>query len=172
MVREAIIKAADLYQQSGNTARSVPHARAAGASDYPTPVADAIEVRQRLLDDGGQDRRYRACSAIGNTRSSKPTPPPVPRAPIAPSTWRPRRSWHLAEPTRDAFRNIKLVAPLKQTLVAKKKAMEAAMQAYKQVAEYQVAETTTAATFETAELYRTLAHDLLHFGAPEEAVGR
>jgi len=36
------------------------------------------------------------------------------------------------------------------------------------VAEYQVAETTTAATFETAELYRTLAHDLLQSERPKK----
>jgi Flp pilus assembly protein TadD len=46
--------------------------------------------------------------------------------------------------------------------------MEAAIQAYKQVAEYQVAETTTAATFETAELYRTLAHDLITSERPKK----
>jgi tetratricopeptide (TPR) repeat protein len=42
------------------------------------------------------------------------------------------------------------------------------MQAYKQVAEYQVAETTTAATYETAELYRTLAQDLLSSERPKK----
>ena len=70
------------------------------------------------------------------------------------------------------FRAIKLVAPLKHSLAAKKKALEAAVQAYKEVADYQVAETTTAATYETAELYRTLAQDLLASERPEETVGR
>ena len=36
------------------------------------------------------------------------------------------------------------------------------------VADYQVAETTTAATYETAELYRTLAHDLLASERPKK----
>ncbi len=74
----------------------------------------------------------------------------------------------LSEPVRDQFRAIKLVAPLKQSLIAKKKAMEAAVQAYKGVAEYQVAETTTAATYETAELYRTLGHDLMSSERPKK----
>ena len=42
------------------------------------------------------------------------------------------------------------------------------MQAYKQVAEYQVAETTTAATYETAELYRDLAPRSADFRATEK----
>ncbi len=42
------------------------------------------------------------------------------------------------------------------------------MQAYKGVAAYEVAETTTAATYETAELYRTLAHDLLASERPKK----
>ncbi len=69
------------------------------------------------------------------------------------------------------FRTIKLVAPLKQSLVAKKKALDAAVQAYKEVAAYQVAETTTAATYETAELYRTLAHDLMTSERPKKLSG-
>ena len=48
-----------------------------------------------------------------------------------------------------------LTAPLKKSLVAKRKALDAALDAYKQAAEYQVAEVTTAATYEMAELYRT-----------------
>ena len=49
VIREAITQAADLYQQSGNTARAVPLLERL-VKEYPTPVADAIEVRQRLLD--------------------------------------------------------------------------------------------------------------------------
>ena len=77
----------------------------------------------------------------------------------------------LAAPTRDQFRSIKLVAPLKQSLVAKKKSLDAAVLAYKEVAGYQVAETTTAATYETAELYRTLAHDLMRSERPKKLSG-
>jgi hypothetical protein len=39
------------------------------------------------------------------------------------------------------------------------------------VAAYQVAETTTAATYETAELYRTLAHDLMTSERPKKLSG-
>ena len=67
---------------------------------------------------------------------------------------------------------MRLTAPLKKSLVAKRKALEDAMDGYKQAAEYNVAEVTTAATYEMAELYRTLAHDVMSFGAAEEPQGR
>jgi tetratricopeptide (TPR) repeat protein len=164
VVHEALSRAADLYQQSGNTARSVVMLERL-VKEYPTPVPDAIEVRQRLLEiaaSGGDLARQRywqheivkADAAAGAARTDR-TRYLASKAQLA-----------LAAPVRDEFRSIKLVAPLKQSLVAKKKSLDAAVLAYKQVAEYQVAETTTAATYETAELYRTLAHDLMSSERP------
>jgi tetratricopeptide (TPR) repeat protein len=166
VVREAIVKAADLYAKSGDAARSTAMLERL-VRDYPTPVADAIEVRQRLLDaaakSGNLERqRYwqheivKADAGAGSGRTDR-TKYLAARAQLA-----------LAEPTRDAYRAIKLVAPLKPSLIAKKKALESAVQAYKEVAGYQVAETTTAATYETAELYRTLAHDLMASERPKK----
>jgi len=166
VVREATMKAADLYAKSGEESRSDAMLEKL-VRDYPTPVADAIEVRQRLLDaavkaHNEERQRYweheivKADATAGSARTER-TRYLAARAQLA-----------LAEPARDAFRAVKLVAPLKQSLAAKKKAMEAAIAAYKQVAEYQVAETTTAATFETAELYRELAHDLMTSERPKK----
>jgi hypothetical protein len=45
------------------------------------------------------------------------------------------------------------------------------MDGYKRAAEYQVAEVTTAATYEMAELYRTLAKDLLASERPKNLKG-
>ena len=171
MVREAIIRAADLYAKSGDTTRSTAMLERL-VRDYPTPVADAIEVRQRLLDaavkSGNLERQRYWQHEIVKADASAGSGTHRAHA----SIWRRARSWRWRNPRATQFRAIKLVAPLKQSLIAKKKAMEAAVQAYKQVAEYQVAETTTAATYETAELYRTLAHDLLALGTAEKTVGR
>jgi tetratricopeptide (TPR) repeat protein len=169
VVREALSKSADLYQQSGNAARSVA-ALERLVKEYPTPVPEAIEVRQRLMEiaahNGDAEReRYwqheivKADASAGAARTER-TRYLASKAQLA-----------LAAPTRDQFRSIKLVAPLKQSLVAKKKALDAAVLAYKEVAGYQVAETTTAATYETAELYRTLAHDLLTSERPKKLSG-
>jgi hypothetical protein len=73
----------------------------------------------------------------------------------------------LAAPARDEFMRIKLVAPLKKSLAQKRSAMEAALKAYGQAADYQVAEVTTAATFESAELYRQLGKDLMGSQRPK-----
>ncbi|MFI4865828.1 MAG: tetratricopeptide repeat protein [Steroidobacterales bacterium] len=169
VVHEALTRAADLYQQSDNQARSVVMLERL-VKEYPTPVPDAIEVRQRLLDiavkSGDLERqRYwqheivKADASAGAARTDR-TRYLASRAQLA-----------LAAPVRDEFRSIKLVAPLKQSLVAKKKSLDAAVQVYKQVAAYQVAETTTAATYETAELYRTLAHDLMTSERPKKLSG-
>jgi cellulose synthase operon protein C len=166
VVREALTKAADLYQQSGDTARAVPLLERL-IKNYPTPVADAIETRQRLLEiaaknGDGQRQQYwereiiAADAAAGAGRTDR-TKFLAAKAQLA-----------LAQPSRDAFRSIKLVAPLKQSLAAKKKALEAAVQAYKEAAAYSVAEATTAATYETAELYRTLAQDLMQSERPKK----
>jgi hypothetical protein len=74
----------------------------------------------------------------------------------------------LAIPVRDDFRRIKLVVPLKKSLAEKRKAMEAALKAYEQAADYQVSEVTTAATFESAELYRQLGKDLMSSERPKK----
>jgi tetratricopeptide (TPR) repeat protein len=166
VVHEAISKAADLYAQAGNTTRSNAMLERL-VREYPTPLGDAMEVRQRLLDavtkSGDLEREHywqrelvKADAAAGSARTDR-TRYLAARAQLA-----------LAEPTRDAFRRIKLVAPLKQSLAAKKAALEAAVQTYKEVAAYQVAETTTAATYETAELYRTLGRDLMSSERPKK----
>ncbi len=166
VVHEALSRAAELYTQAGDTAHAVPLLERL-VRDYPTPVADAVEVRQRLLDIAAKS---------GNTERVRYWQHEIIKADANAGAGRTQRTHYLAaraqlvltEPARDAFRNIKLVAPLKQSLTAKKKAMEAAVQAYKQVAAYDVAETTTAATYETAELYRTLAKDLLQSERPKK----
>ncbi len=169
VVREATIKAADLYAKSGDDARSTAMLEKL-VRDYPTPVPDAIEVRQRLLD---------AAIKSGNSERQRYWEHEIVKADAGAGSGRTDRTRYLAahaqlalaEPARDAFRAVKLVAPLKQSLAAKRRAMEAAIAAYKQVAEYQVADTTTAATFETAELYRDLAHDLLTSERPKKLSG-
>ena len=165
VVHDALTQAAALYQKSGNIPRAVMMLERL-VKQYPTPVPDAIEVRARLADlatQGGdlQRARYwqreivRADATAGSARTDR-TRYLAAQAQLG-----------LAAPIRDAFRAIKLVAPLKRTLAAKTRALEAAVQAYKEVAAYQVAQTTTAATYETAELYHTLAQDLLSSARPK-----
>jgi hypothetical protein len=134
-------------------------------ASHPTPVADAIEARQRLADyaahagDGARQIHWYheivAADAQAGAERSDRTRYLAAKAQI-----------QLAAPARDAFRNVKLVLPLKKSLIAKRKALDAALGDYKRVLDYQVAETTTAATFEMAELYRQLAKDIMSSERP------
>ena len=166
VVREALGKAAELYDKAGNAPRTVVLFEQI-VQKYPTPVGEAIETRQRLADmaakAGNSERRrfwqheiVSADAGAGAQRTDR-TRFLAAHAQLA-----------LAEPAREAFRAIRLTAPLKQSLATKKRALDAAVGAYKQVASYNVAATTTAATFETAELYRTLAQDLLASERPKQ----
>ena len=163
--REALLRAADLYTEAGEPTRSqgllVEFVQA-----YPKPIADAIEARERLAtaaDKSGDERRalawYReiveADARAGTERTAR-TRYLAAHAALA-----------LAAPARDEFRRIRLVAPLKKSLVAKRKALERALADYKTALAYQVADVTTASTYEMAELYRTLAKDLLASERPK-----
>jgi Flp pilus assembly protein TadD len=74
----------------------------------------------------------------------------------------------LASPARDEFRSIALVLPLKTSLGKKRKAMEAALGGYKAAADYRVAEVTTVATYEIAEIYRKLGQDIMKSERPKK----
>ena len=74
----------------------------------------------------------------------------------------------LAQPARDAFLGTRLVAPLDKSLAAKQKRMQEALTAYRDAADYGVAEVTTAANYEIAELYHSLSKDLFASERPAE----
>ena len=137
----------------------------------PTPLADAEEARQRLADYAQQERATRAqrdrwyqeiidADARAGAQRTERTHYLAAKAQLA-----------LAQPARDAFRAVRLTAPLKKSLVVKRNALETAMDGYKRAAEYQVAEVTTAATYEMAELYRTLAKDVMASERPKNLKG-
>jgi cellulose synthase operon protein C len=167
--REAQMQAADLYAKAGNTPKAVAMLEKFVA-DNPTPVADAVEARQRLADYASKagdytrrDRWYReiiAADAQAGAQRTERTHYLAAKAQLV-----------LAAPARDAFRAVRLTAPLKKSLVEKRRALEAAMDGYKAAADYQVAEVTTAATYEMAELYRTLAHDVMNSERPSNLKG-
>ncbi|MCS6946080.1 MAG: tetratricopeptide repeat protein, partial [Steroidobacteraceae bacterium] len=156
--REALQTAADLYEKAGNRGKSIAMLERF-VQQFPTPVPDAIEARQRLLDfalSGGDAARatfwrreiIRTDAAAGGERTDR-TRTLAARAQLA-----------LAHPARDAFLAIKLTLPLKKSLDAKRKALETAMQGYRAASEYRVQEVMSAASYQIAEMYRQLAKDL------------
>ena len=164
--REALSRAADLYGKAGNPVKTVAMMERQVA-EYPTPVPDAIEVREKLAQ---------LAAKAGNTPRETQWLRDIVHADAQAGTARTERTKYLAanaqlklaEPLRDAFRAIRLVTPLKKSLLAKRQSMEAALAAYKSASDYHVAEVTTAATFETAELYRRLGKDVLESERPKK----
>src|SRR6185312_9955000 len=167
--REALLQSADLYAKANNVPKAVGMLEKFVASN-PTPIVDAEEARQRLADYatksgdlGKRDYWYREIIKVDSQAGAQRTDRThylAAKAQLA-----------LAQPARDAFRAVRLTAPLKKSLIAKRKALEAAMDGYKKAAEYNVAEVTTASTYEMAELYRTLAKDILSSERPKNLKG-
>jgi TolA-binding protein len=164
--REALLSSADLYAKANNVPKAVSMLEKFVGTN-PTPMVDAEEARQRLADyaakTGDVGRRnywyheiIKADAQAGAQRTDR-THFLAAKAQLA-----------LAQPARDEFRTVRLTLPLKKSLVAKRKALESAMDGYKRAAEYQVAEVTTASTYEMAELYRTLAKDLMGSERPKK----
>jgi cellulose synthase operon protein C len=163
--REATLQAADLYDKAGNSAKSRTMLEAF-VKHFPQPLGPAMEARNKLSVIAGKagdfsGRDYWLKDIIAADRSAGAARNDRSRALAAKATL------ILAAPVREEFRSIKLVVPLKKSLAEKRKAMEAALKAYEAAADYQVADVTTAATFESAELYRQLGKDLMSSERPK-----
>jgi cellulose synthase operon protein C len=163
--REATLQAADLYEKAGNSAKSRAMLEAF-VKHFPQPLGPALEARNKLStmagkagDFSARDHWLKEIIAADRTAGTARTDRSKTLAAKATLT--------LAAPAREEFKSVKLVAPLKKSLAEKRKAMEAALKAYEAAADYQVAEVTTAATFESAELYRQLGKDLISSERPK-----
>jgi tetratricopeptide (TPR) repeat protein len=161
---EALELAAEQHEKSGNIARAIPLLERLVA-EFPAPVAERIETRQKLAEyaekmgDAArlvhwQREIVKADAAAGAERTDR-TRYLAAKASLA-----------LAAQPRDAFRALKLTAPLNRSLPPKRKALDAALTAYQAAAAYQVAEVVTRANFEIAELYRQLGVDIIESERP------
>jgi hypothetical protein len=134
---------------------------------YPSPVAEAVEARQKLIDlsgaAGNHAERTRwmrdlvAADALAGAERTDRTRYLAAKSQL-----------ELAAPTRDAFLGTRLVVPLDRSLTAKQQRMEEALAAYGKAADYGIAEVTTAANYEIAELYHALSKDLYASERPPE----
>jgi TolA-binding protein len=164
--REALWRSAELYETTG---QSVAATAAYGrfVERYPSPVVEAVEARQKLIEltgaAGNQAERTRwmrdlvtADAGAGAERTDRT------RYLAA------KAQLELAAPTRDAFLGTRLVVPLDKSLEAKQTRMQEALAAYGKAADYGVVEVTTAANYEIAELYHALSKDLYASERPPE----
>ena len=161
--RAALWQAAELYAAAGQTANEARLYEAIVAR-FPNPPAEALEARYKLASlaaaDGDWNTRKRWLEAIVAADAAARTD----RSRFLAAT----AAIELARPKRDAFLATGLTMPLDRSLKLKKTRMEEALHAYSAAADYGVAQVTTAATFETAELYYQLSRDLLASERPAD----
>ncbi len=162
--RAVLLQAAELYAKADaprETARTLQRFVKA----FPKPVAESIEIRQRLLTlsealDDQKARRYWlqqiviADANAGSERSER-TRFLAAHASLA-----------LAEPYRRAYERDTLTIPLNESLPRKKANMENALQAYGRAADYGIAEVATEATFHIADIYHGFSKALFQSQRP------
>jgi len=167
--REALWQAAELYASADQPNAAVKIYQQY-IRQYPQAVEQAIEARQRIaihyaaIDNVAEQQRWlteiiKADRLAGAQRSDRSRYLAA-HAQLA-----------LAQHAHENYRRVQLVLPLQQSLARKKRLMELAMQQYDQAAAYQIAEVTTAATYQTAQIYAQMGVALLESQRPANLSG-
>jgi TolA-binding protein len=164
--REALWKAAELYETGGNTS-SEKRVLEDIVARYPDPLSESIEARYRLLQlaeasGNGVEVTARledlvdADARAGAQRSD--------RTRYLAAT----ASVQLAEPVRKRFEVVKLTQPLAESMKLKRSLMEDVLKAYTDAADYGVAEVTTAATHQLGMVYESFGADVMASERPRD----
>ncbi len=162
--REALWKASELYEKSGNFGDE-ERVLVNIIDRYPNPLSESIEARARLLDIA----RDRGDAATVTTRLED-----LVRVDATAGAQRSDRTQYLAanatlelaEPVMRRFEVVKLTQPLADSMKLKRGLMEEAIEAYTKAADYGVADVTTAATYHLAEIYELFSGDLMDSERP------
>jgi TolA-binding protein len=164
--REALWKAADLYEKS-NSLTSEQRVLENIVAQYPDPLSESIEARYRLLEiareQGDQavvNRRLQDLVQIDATAGTQRSDRTTYLAATA--------SLELAEPALQRFEVVQLNQPLADSMKLKRSRMEEVIKAYTDAADYGVAEVTTAATYRLGEVYERFSTDLLESERPAD----
>jgi len=163
--RGALILAAELYQQAGNTGKTLAvYRRFVGY--FPQPVEVNLEMRNKIADilKGDNDQNgylgeLREMVALDAAAGEARTPRTRYLAGKA--------ALVLAEQTYDRFREIRLVQPFEANLRKKKELMKATTQEFNRLVEYEVGEVTAAATFYLADIYAHFSKALSESERPD-----
>jgi len=167
--RDALWQAAELYQSTDNEAK-VQQLLSLYVKEYPLPLAQAMEARLKLVELYGnagdtKSQNYWRLSLIDAEKTAGKNT--TARAQYLAAT----AALQLAVALQSIFNDIPLVPPLKESLRKKKQAMRAAIDGLEKVNGYAIEETSTQATFLTAEIYRDFSQALLHSPRPDGLEG-
>ncbi len=158
-------RAAELYEETGQQDQAVGVYKKYVAA-YPQPLARSIELRYKISE------YYRARNDRKNLNFWLND---IVRADASGKAERSDRSRYLAahasleliEPLHRSYQKARLTVPLKKSLRKKKQLMEQSIDAYSRAMNYQVAEITTEATFQIAEIYHDFAKSLMSSQRPK-----
>ncbi|HEY8154365.1 MAG TPA: tetratricopeptide repeat protein [Myxococcota bacterium] len=156
--REALLQAGELYESAKATDRALAvYLEYVGR--FPEPVETAVETRFKVAElcQGKQDKagyrdQLRKIVEI-DARAGDPRSPRV-RYLAA------RSALVLTEDLYHAFDAVKLVQPFERSLKEKKRRMDAALDGYGRLVDYEVGEVTAGATFYMAEIYSDFSRAL------------
>lgn len=165
IARDSLWQAAELYEKGGQE-RKAAAAYERYVHQHPRPLEPAVEARYRLAEISRKEGRpsqrqawsrelVEAEQKGGNERSDRTRYLGSLSALV------------MAEPLDAAYREVRLVEPLKKNLKRKKDGLQQALQAYAIAADYGVSEAATAATYRTAELYGDFGKALLDSQRPK-----
>lgn len=163
--RQTLYLAAEYYEKAGNDDRALELLRDY-AHLYPDPFELVMEVRYRLSEmykKKGDDyrRRYWLDRLIEGDRDA--------------GSDRTERSRYLAafaynvfaEDYRKEFEGITLTLPLRQSLAAKREAMQQALKRYQLIMEYGIQEFTTQSLYQVANIYARFSRDMMDSERPD-----
>ncbi len=162
--QEALWQAAELYEKAGGTTQATT-AYKHYVEAFPFPLDQAQQARMRLVALSEQEgyshqKRYWMNKIIEADEMAGAASTPYSREVAA------NAALALAEPVHQIYKNIRLVTPLEKSLRTKKQAMESALAAYGRAIDYNIAEITTAATYQIGEIYYDLSRSLLDSQRP------
>jgi tetratricopeptide (TPR) repeat protein len=163
--REALLTAAELHQKDGNDARALEvYRRYVGY--FPQPVDLNIETRNKMAE---------ILKAQNNRKSYLNELMQIVSIDAAAGQARTPRTRYLAanaclvlaEDKYDQFVAVQLKKPFKVNLAKKRKLMKAATNDFNKLIDYEIGETTAAATFYMAEMFAHFSKALMTSERPE-----
>lgn len=163
--RSALYLSAELYQKSGELFDAADTYKTY-IKRYPEPFDLALEAKVQLVE---------LAKARGDVREQESWLQELIRTDAKAGSNRSARSTYLAAQAETYFANqdlaayeaIRLTAPIKKTLKAKRSAMDRVLQRYKTIIDYGVAEFATEANHRIGEVYADLYADLLDSERPQ-----
>jgi tetratricopeptide (TPR) repeat protein len=166
---EALLVAGDLYEQSGSMAQALA-AYTRYVEQFPRPIDTAVETRFKIagMHQAARDEpRYlqelqqivRIDAEAGAERTNRTR------------TVAARSALVLSEQLYRQFAGVQLRQPFEASLAEKKRLMDAAVEAFGRLVDYEIGDVTAAATFYIAETYIGFSRALMASERPADLQG-